>query len=151
MEKFPADFGTLEYNEDNKTRFLRAGSALLKAVAKSLVAKGVAETSKISVNRAGIAVSGDVHGHLYAPGLQHGVLVTITGGGFSNNRSDHLICYLQYGTVNDSSVHKGGKLSVLPLSNIVGNNVYVNRIDTDSIIRNVEQMMANFPATSSVA
>jgi hypothetical protein len=151
METFPADFGTLEYNADNKTRFLRAGSALLKTVTKKLVAKGVVETSKISVNRGGIAVSGDVHGHLYAPGLQHGVLVTITGGSFSNNRSDHLICYLQYRTVNDSSVHKGGKLSVLPLSNIVGNNVYVNRIDTDSIIRNVEHMMANFPATSNVA
>lgn len=151
MEKSLPDFGPLEYNEDNKARFLRAGSALLKAVAKKLVAKGVVETSKISVNRAGIAVSGDVYGHLYAPGLQHGVLVTITGGSFSNNRSDRLICYLQYRTVNDSSVHKGGKLSVLPLSNIVGNNVYVNRIDTDSIIRNVEHMMANFPATRSVA
>lgn len=150
MKEFPTDFGPLEYSEDNKTRFLRTGSVLLKEVAKELVAKGIVATSKISVNRAGIAVSGEVYGYLYAPGLHHGVLVTITGGSFSNNRLDRLVCYIQYRTVN-SFVHKGEKLSLPPLSHIVGNNVYMDHINTNSIIRKVEQMMAHFPVTSNVA
>ncbi len=49
MKEFPTDFGPLEYSEDNKTRFLRTGSVLLKEVAKELVAKGIVATSKISV------------------------------------------------------------------------------------------------------
>ncbi|CDQ09210.1 conserved protein of unknown function [Acidithiobacillus ferrivorans] len=151
MSKFPADFGPLEYNADNKARFLRAGSALLKSAAKELVSKGVAETSVISVNRAGIAVSGDVYGYVYAPGLRHGVLITLTGGSFSGNRSDRLVCYLQYRTINGSSVHHCGKLPPPSLPRIVGNNVYVDNIDTGPIIQTVERMLVHFPATSSVA
>lgn len=151
MEKSLPDFGPLEYNEDNKARFLRAGSALLKSVAKALVDNDVVETSKISTNRGGIAVSGEVYGYLYAPGLRDCVLVTITGGSFSNRRSDRLICYLQYRTVNDPVTHKGGKLSSPVPSRIIGQNVYVESINTNAIIRKVEQMMANFPATCGVA
>lgn len=149
MPKFPSDFGPLEYDADNKARFLRAGSALLKTVAKKLAEKGVSETSVTSINRAGIAVSGDIYGYLYAPGLRHGVLVTLTGGSFSGNRQDRLICYLQYRTVNDSSVQRCAKLP--PLSRIVGNNVYVDNIDIDHIIQTVERMLAHFPVTSSAA
>lgn len=151
METFPADFGPLEYNKDNKTRFLRTGSVLLKEGAKELVEKGIVDTSKISVNRAGIAVSGEVYGYLYAPGLHHGVLVTITGGSFSNNRLDRLVCYIQFRTVNNSLANKGEKQSLPALSRIIGNNVYVDSFNAYSIIRKVEHMMANFPATSNVA
>ena len=150
MIEFPADFGSLEYNQDNKDRFLKAGAALLKSAAKQLTADGIIEASTISKNSAGIAVSGDVYGYFYAPGLQYGVLATLTGGSFAGVRQDRLICYLQYRTANRTT--RQASRSKLPaLQSIIGNNVYVDPIDALCITRTVERMLAHFPVTSEVA
>ena len=150
MIEFPADFGSLEYNQDNKDRFLKAGAALLKSAAKQLTADGIIEASTISKNSAGIAVSGDVYGYFYAPGLQYGVLATLTGGSFAGVRQDRLICYLQYRTTNPTT--RQASRSKLPaLQSIIGNNVYVDPIDALCITRTVERMLAHFPVTSEVA
>ena len=150
MKEFPSDFGPLEYDHDNKVRFLKAGAALLKSVAKQLTDDGLIEASSVSTNSAGIAVSGDVYGCFHAHGLQYGVLATLTGGSFAGARQDRLICYLQYQAANGAS--RQSRLTKLPiLQSIIGNNVYVDRIDALCIARTVERMLAHFPITSEVA
>ncbi len=116
MAEYPANFGELSYNEGNKQRFLRESKKLLDRVARNLLATGVVEKTQVSVNRAGIAVGGDVYGYFYAPGLEHGVLITITQGATSTKRPDRVVCYGQYRSARRGS--KGLDLSMIEGSNV---------------------------------
>lgn len=118
MPGYPTNFGELSYHEDNKTRFLAASRKLLDRVALELKGASQIERSQVSVNRAGVAVGGDVYGYFYAPGLRHGVLVTLTHSSLPTQRPDRVVCYAQYRTAQPQGTQPN-------LSRIVGDNQYL--------------------------
>ncbi|WP_148262228.1 hypothetical protein [Acidithiobacillus caldus] len=92
MKSYPANFGQLAYNPDNKKRFLDESAKLLRAVAKAFPGM----TGKVSKNPAGIAVGGDVYLDLEQADRTHGVLVTITHSAFGGRQPDGVLCYAQH-------------------------------------------------------
>lgn len=139
MADYPADFGELSYREDNKERFLAATKKLLDRVALELRAAGLVETTQISVNRAGIAVGGDVYGYFYAPGLRHGLLITITHSCLATRRRDGVVCYGQYRAPQAQGTQPN-------LARIVGDNQYLAvPISPAAVSALVRRMLAEHP------
>ncbi|MGK9452613.1 hypothetical protein [Acidithiobacillus caldus] len=106
MKSYPANFGQLAYNHDNKKRFLDESAKLLRAVAKAFPWM----TGKVSKNPAGIAVGGAVYLHLEHPDKSRGILVTITHSA-CGGRSDGVLCYAQHRLPDIR-----GKLTRIPVS-----------------------------------
>lgn len=107
MKSYPANFGQLSYNHENKTRFLNESAKLLRAVAKAFPDMN----GKVSKNPAGIAVGGDVFLHLEKSDGSRGVFVTITHSGISRAQPDGVLCYAQHRLPDQR-----GKLTRCPVS-----------------------------------
>lgn len=103
---YPKNFGEIPYNHTNKEWFLRESAKVLRAVLKMLPEP---LTGKVSTNKAGIAVGGDVYLHIENADKTKGVLVTITQTMTSRDRPDGVLCYLQ----NRLPDHKG-KMTIIP-------------------------------------
>lgn len=142
---FPADFGELSYNESNKKRFLNAARTLLKQVGQALQAAGWIDAVDISINKAGIACGGDAYGYFYAPGGQHGVLITITHGGFGHRR-DGVSCYGQFRAATARRARKGKGEPRPYLGQILEGNVYPDHISPASVLALVQRMLDQHPA-----
>lgn len=125
---YPENFGQLEYSDNNKKVFLSKSASLLRSVAKEFPSY----TCKVTTNKAGIAVGGDVC--LSINGPDKGVMVTITHAPISSRRKDGVICYLQT-RLQDRT----GKFTVLPVSEP---NRYIDTIEFDAICAQARRMLA---------
>lgn len=135
--RFPADFGTLAYNEENKRKFLSAGKRLLTVVGKVLMQEGLCENVSVRVNKAGIAVGGDIYAEFTLPGGDRGILITMTDSAVSRRRSDGVIVYGQYREKDISG----------RLTRIVGSNVELDQdINAQTVTHMVRQMLISHPS-----
>lgn len=139
---FPADFGKLTYNADNKKKFLSAGRKLLKAVGEQLKSEGLIDDYVVRVNQAGIAVGGDVDLEVVAHDPRFGGLITLTHSIIAGRRRDGVICYAQHRSASPVDLQRGKLVRGM----IVGNNMSPSgEISFESICALARQTIERHP------
>lgn len=133
IKPFPRNFGSLSYNEENKTAFLKAGASYMRSIFKTLKEVYPDAEFKVSKNKGGIAVSGEIYGDIRLD-KQRGVLVTLTESVFSGSSSK----FVFYSQIRRAYPHEANPKH---LGQIVGDNQYSDVHDPIDIITNLEKLI----------
>jgi len=142
------DYGELGYNEENKSKFLRDAAKLMRTIGRILMAEpyNLPYTS-VTVNKAGIAVSGEVALYIVLPDMENGLMVQVSECSFPpDRRGDALKVLLQYRQLRQPVVIK--KKTKLPSSQIIGSNQWFQDayIDTDVLTSWIEGHIMDYPS-----
>ncbi len=147
---YPKNFGPLNYNGENKKRFLNASAHLMRTVAKNLQMQGLIGHFEVRKNEGGIAVSGEVYATFYLRDMKNAIQLELSetcmapGIFGATSRPDRIICMGQY---RQADGHGRVKHGVEHPSRIVGDNQYLRgEINVDAVYDLAVRMLNDHPS-----